>query len=177
MKNKVILFLIFGVLAFWSFGILSPTVHAQSVANCDVCGYCQGEAAPSNWEECRQCVYPETDSTIPEDETTIRGANGIPTPHPDYNYTMVGCISTKPAEFTTFLINKLIVPIVGGIAFLYLLYGAGIVATSQTEPEKLNYGKRIIYGAIIGLVFVLLSTFFIKFIAVDVFKLPGFGSQ
>lgn len=177
MKNNFLLLLIFGFLAFYIPIVLSPTVIAQSVANCDVCGYCPGEAAPSNWEDCRQCVYPETNSTIPEDETTIRGANGIPTPHPDYYYTMVGCISTKPAEFTTFLINKLIVPIVGGIAFLYLLYGAGIVATSQTEPEKLNYGKRIIYGAIIGLIFVLLSTFFIKFVTVDVFNLPEFGSQ
>lgn len=151
----------------------------QSIANCDVCGYCgsgAGEVVPSDWEDCRQCVYPATEGALPEDDLTIQGGiEGIPTPHPDYHYTMIGCISTKPSEFTTFIINKLIIPVVGGIAFLYLLYGAGIVATSQTEPEKLNYGKRIIYGAIIGLVFVLLSTFFIKFIAVDLLKLPGFG--
>ena len=168
----LVIFVFFGVLEFWSSDVLFTPVAAQGIANCDVCGYCDGGTIPTDWEQCRQCVYPDVQPNSPETGATT---NGIPTPNPDYNYTMIGCISTKPSEFTTFIINKMIIPIVGGIAFLYLLYGAGIVATSQTEPEKLNYGKRIIYGAIVGLIFVLLSTFFIKFIAIDLLKLPGFG--
>lgn len=160
-----------------SFIFYSNVSFAQSIANCDVCGYCKDSEAPTNWDDCRKCAYPDTGTSSPEEDLTIKGAEGIPTPHPDYHYTMIGCISTQPGDFTNFIISKLIIPIVGGIAFLYLLYGAGIVATSQTDPEKLNYGKRIIYGAIVGLIFVLLSTFVIRFIAVDVFKLPGFGGN
>ena len=172
MKKIVLILAIILNIVFFALPVI-----AQSIANCDVCGYCKDSEAPANWDDCRKCAYPDTGNSLAEDDLTIKGAEGIPTPHPDYHYTMIGCISTQPGDFTNFIISKLIIPIVGGIAFLYLLYGAGIVATSQTDPEKLNYGKRIIYGAIVGLVFVLLSTFVIRFIAIDLFKLPGFGGN
>ena len=63
----------------------------------------------------------------------------------------------------------------GGIAFLYLLYGSFIIATSQANPERLNYGKRVVYGAIAGVIFTLGSVFLVKFIASGILKIPGFG--
>jgi len=65
--------------------------------------------------------------------------------------------------------------VAGGIAFLYLIYGAFIITTSQSNPERLNYGRRVVYGAITGLIFTLGSVFIVKFIASGILKIPGFG--
>jgi len=56
------------------------------------------------------------------------------------------------------------------------LYGAFIVTTSQANPERLNYGKRIIYGAIAGLLFSLLSVLIVKTISSGVYKIPQLSS-
>ncbi len=97
---------------------------------------------------------------------------------------MIGCLRTNLAGGFTergaaagvvqTLLN-LIFSAVGGIAFLYLLYGAFLVLTSQADPERLNQGKRVVYGAVIGLIFTITSVFLINFIASGVLKIPGFG--
>ncbi len=174
-KAALIIFLI-----IFSLAILSKISLAQidtptpllNMANCDACGYCKDGSLPSTWEKCRDCLYPGLKGYSATENKTLEG---LPTPDPDHHYTMLGCLSTKPGEFTK-QISEFFFVIVGGIAFLFLLYGAGIVATSQSDPEKLNHGKRIIYGAIIGLLFVLFSTFIFNFIATNVLKIPGFGS-
>jgi hypothetical protein len=136
-----------------------------------------------NWEKCRNCLYPALTTYPVEQNKTLEG---LPTPNPNRHYTMLGCIAVPGTredgsfdyesmglfirQISGFFFN-----IVGGIAFLFLLYGAGIMATSQSDPEKLNQGKRIIYGAIVGLLFVLFSAFIFNFIAVEVLKIPGFG--
>lgn len=148
------------------------SVNAQGRSNCDMCGFCEGQEAniPADWEQCRQCYYPNANSN-PSSYGTIEG---FPTPEPNNHYTMIGCVSTDPGVFSS-QISSFIFNIIGGIAFLYLLYGVGIVMTSRSTPDRLNYGKRVIYGSIAGLLFVLFSTLIIKFIAVDVLKIPGFG--
>lgn len=159
----------------------APTAGAESIANCDLCGYCQGEKPPSNWEACRNCIYPALKDCggrdcAPVDNKTLQGT-GFVLPQSDQNryYTMLGCLSSQPAEFAAG-IARLLFSLVGGIAFLYLLYGAGIVATSQANPDRISQGRRIIYGAIVGLLFVLFATFILRFIAVDVLQIPGFGT-
>jgi hypothetical protein len=139
----------------------------------------------ASWKKCRDCLYLDF-SSMPLDpyENAISPTpplvdeyytlKGLPTPDPESYYTMIGCISTNPGKFTK-QITDFFFRIVGAIAFLFLLYGAGVVATSQSDPEKLNHGKRIIYGAIVGLIFVLLSTFIFNFIAANILKIPGFG--
>lgn len=135
-----------------------------------------------NWTKCQICLYPKANADPSTNVTLI----SLPTPYPDRYYTMLGCIAVPGTrEDGTFeyenmalfvrQISGFFFNIVGGVAFLFLLYGAGIVATSQSDPEKLNQGKRIIYGAIVGLLFVLFSTFIFNFIAVNVLKIPGFG--
>ena len=97
-------------------------------------------------------------------------------------YTFLGCLGRNSGGFTNqgaaggvvqSLLN-IIFSISGGIAFLYLLYGSFVIATSQANPEKLNYGKRVVYGAIAGLIFTIGSVFIVKFIASGVLKIPGF---
>ena len=143
-----------------------------SEANCDLCGYCKGQATPSSWSKCRSCLYPGIGEAQPGSNLTLIG---LPTPDPGHHYTIVGCLSTNPGEFTS-QVSRVFFSIVGGVAFLYLLYGAGIITTSRADPEKLNHGKRIIWGAILGLLFVLFSVFIIRFIATSL-GVPEFGSQ
>ncbi len=151
----------------------SPIVSGatdENIANCDLCGYCQGEKPPSNWESCRKCLYRQLNGPATSNITL----KGLPQPDQNHYYTMLGCLSTQPSEFAG-QIAQVFFSLVGGIAFLFFIYGALIIATSQANPEKLNYGKRVVYAAITGLLFVLFSTFIIRFIAVDILKIPGFG--
>lgn len=133
----------------------------ERIANCDVCGYCNGGKAPSRWETCRSCMYPGAGNAAPIDNKTLIG---VPTPDPYHYYTDLGCISTKPGEFagqiTTFFFS-----IVGGIAFLTFLYGTAVLATARSDPQQINHGRRIIMGSIIGLLFALFSIFIVKFLA------------
>lgn len=149
-----------------------PTASSVVVgeANCDLCGYCKGQPASQSWAKCRKCLYPVIgDSAAEENKTLI----GLPTPDPNHYYTSLGCLSTDPGEFAG-QAAKFFFSIVGGIAFLYFLYGAGIIATSRADPERLNHGKRIVYGSIVGLLFVLFSVFIIRFVAGSL-GVPGFG--
>lgn len=157
---------------------------ADRYAACDLCGYCPPDLLPSSWENCRQCLYPDADNnssikdTLRVDPTTNTG----PTPYQGRQYTVIGCIRSDLGSFqqegaAASVVQRLldvIFGIVGGLAFLYLIYGSFVVLTSQAEPERLNYGKRLIYGAIIGLVFSLLSVFIVNFLASGILKIPGF---
>jgi hypothetical protein len=164
-------------------------VYAQ--ATCDQCGYCPDPAnptagVPSNWKECKACLYPAasddptTGQTLQISEQGAAGHVG-PTPKPGSYFTMIGCISTgdftNPSATGGFIkpILNIIFSVAGGIAFLYILYGAFQIATSQNDPEKLNYGKRLIMGAVIGLVFTLSSLFIINLVGGDLLKIPGIG--
>ncbi|OGK23893.1 hypothetical protein A3A46_01000 [Candidatus Roizmanbacteria bacterium RIFCSPLOWO2_01_FULL_37_13] len=144
---------------------------------CDLCGYCQGQKPPSTWEKCRQCLYPAANPT-PTIGDTLRisdsGSNTGPTPYPSKAFTGIGCINANQAALSQTLLN-IIFSISGGIAFLYFLYGAFIITTSQDDAEKLNYGRRLVYGAIVGLILTLSSFLIVNFIASGVLRLPGFS--
>ena len=173
---------------------IAPTIEGQSrpaveagprFAACDLCGYCPPNPPPQSWSSCQKCLYPDINpdpagqeslAVDPETNSLIAGA-------PGRMYTFLGCITTGSGGFTEEggaggviqSLLRVIFSTVGGIAFLYLLYGSFIVATSQNDPEKINYGKRVISGAIIGLIFSLSSVFIINLIANQVLKIPGFG--
>lgn len=155
-------------------GGASPATGGQAsgTANCDVCGYCKGAPVPGSWNACGRCMYPSLvnkGSSASEDKTLV----GFPEADSSHYYTDLGCISTEPGQFAA-QISKLFFSIIGGIAFLYFLYGSATVATARSDPERLNHGKRIVYGSIIGLLFVLFSLFIIRFLAGSL-GLPGIG--
>ncbi len=154
-------------------------------AACDFCGYCQNGPIPGNWEACRNCLYPALTMYPAQANKTLEILpiiNGAPTPRLGHTYTMVGCISTNLSDFSepgaaaslTKVLLNLVFSTVGGVAFLYLIYGTFLILTSQADPERLNNGKRVVYGAIIGLVFSLASIFIINIIVTMVLKIPGF---
>lgn len=151
-------------------------VPHQTIGNCDVCGYCNGmtlQQVPARWQSCRQCIYRglgEGEVNPLENKTLIN----LPSPDLFHIYTDFGCLSSKPGEFAS-QISTFFFSVVGGIAFMFFIYGAGVIATSRSDPGRLNQGRRIIYGAIVGLLFALFSVFLLRFIATGV-GLPGLGS-
>lgn len=186
---KRLFFGIFVVL-FFSFSVpalaQSPTTGPR-LAVCDLCGYCPPNPAPANWLKCKACLYPSA-SSDPATGDTLRIAdpstNIPPTPAPGKVYTQLGCVGTNlggfqqagaAASVAQTLLN-VIFSAVGGLAFLSLIYGSFIIMTSQANPERLNYGKRVVYGAIIGAIFALSAVFLVNLLASGVLKIPGFGS-
>lgn len=185
--KKIIIFIIF----ITSITVITPLVHSQTIsappryAMCDLCGYCPPNPAPQSWAACQKCLYPNVSSDSSTKESLIINpeTNLPPTGAPGKQYTFFGCLGGASGGFTSegavgevvqSLLNT-IFGLVGGIAFLYLLYGSFIFTTSQANPERLNYGRRVIYGAVVGLIFTLGSVFIVKFIASGILKIPGFG--
>ena len=200
MKRFLIGFFFFQIAAFFVSQSLAitiptdvPTAAPSSAASsgprytaCDQCGYCPPNPAPSSWSACQKCLYPgiNSDPTTNESLKIDPSTDSPITPAAGHQYTFLGCLSTNVGSFSqqggagsiVQIILKVLFSIVGGIAFLFFLYGSFILATSQNDPEKLNYGKRVVYGAIIGLIFSLTSVLLINFLASQVLKIPGFGS-
>ena len=145
-------------------------LQAEGLINCDACGYCNGmalEKVPQRWQNCRRCLYPAfgKGDINPLDNQTIKKTQDI-IPQADmyHMYTDFGCISTKPNEFVA-QVSTFFFSLVGGLAFLFFIYGAGVVATSRSDPGRLNRGRRIIFGSIAGLLFALFAVFLMRFIA------------
>lgn len=190
MKKVFLFILVFLLSAGIINNVLSqaPTVDPNTLryAACDLCGYCPPNPAPQSWSACQKCLYPEInpdpavmDSLKVDPETNLPIA-----PVPGRQYTFLGCLGGSngftqegaAGSVVQSLLN-IVFSMTGGIAFLYLLYGAFVITTSQANPERLNYGKRVVYGAIAGLIFTLGSVFIVKFVASGVLKIPGFGES
>lgn len=149
-----------------------------------------GNPKPGNWEKCVQCLYPDIypTGTVPDpakcDSVRIIG-NAPPTPFLGRQYTMLGCIKsaggfennkgTGASTFVQALFDLLVFRVMGGLALLSLMYGGFLVITSQADPERLAYGKRVVWGAIIGLIFALGSVFIVNIIGSGILRLPGFS--
>jgi len=89
--------------------------------------------------------------------------------------TAIGCIkvdSTK--EFVTFLL-RWATGIAGGIAFILIFVSGIMILTSSGNPQKIQAGKELMTAAISGLLFLIFGAFILKFIGVDILKIPGFG--
>lgn len=87
--------------------------------------------------------------------------------------TAIGCIPTTPAGFTSKLFS-LSLGIAGGIAFLLIVVGGLQVQTSAGNPDRMNQGREIIEGAIIGLLLIILSVFILRVVGLDILAIPGF---
>lgn len=87
--------------------------------------------------------------------------------------TAIGCIPITPSGFTSKLFT-LSLGIAGGIAILLIIVGGLQIQTSIGNPDRVNQGKEIIEGAIIGLLLIILSVFILRVVGVDILGIPGF---
>lgn len=95
------------------------------------------------------------------------------TRHGDGIDTAIGCIPISSGNvFVEWLFPKLL-GIMGGIAFLLMLYGGFLVITSGGNQEKLKAGQETITSAVAGLVFAIFSLFLLQLIGIDILHIPG----
>lgn len=127
---------------------------------CDLCGACKSKGGiqkPSYWHQCRACIYNK-------DNTVKKG----------FAWTPIGCVSAQPGPIIG-TIFRLVFPLSGGIAFLILLFGGFKVMTSRGDYDQLAAGKRLMIGAVVSLLLIIFSFFIIRFVAVTILGIPGFG--
>ena len=147
---------------------------------------------PGDWKRCVKCLYPALypDASNPDPTTCDTLKINPDTNVPVYQatagrqFTMLGCLTsgtsvgftgqTGAPTFVQALLN-IVFSIAGGLAFLYLMYGGFIILTSQADPERLNYGRRLIYGAIAGLIITISSVFLVNLIGSGILRIPGFN--
>ncbi len=188
--KKLLLFLaVFSILFF-----PANDVSAQRIAECDACGYCNGRTPPENWADCAQCLYPAqyAITTDPKANETLKinedkaadNFNKPPVPAAGKYFTQIGCLGTDISSFTdasagggvlNFLLNNLIFPAVGILAFGVIIYGAFLLVTAQGDRFKIAQGKRMITSAIIGLIFTFGVVLIVNIIGSDILRIPGFS--
>ena len=158
---------------------------AERCATCDLCGFCQNNPTPGNWEKCRNCLYPLLTSNPAQNNQTLKiepTTNMVVTPQPGRWYTQIGCLSSNLGGFSQSggaaspiqMLLNFIFTITGGIALLYFMYGSFLVLTSQGEYEKLNRGKQVIIGGVTGLIISLSVVFLVNIIIGKILRVPGF---
>ncbi len=156
---------------------------------------------PQAWPACARCLYgidtegptdlaafvdAKKDSTLAIEDTvdevsgkTTPGQNPPPT-IPGKYFTQLGCFDIG-SEFdnpniSASVISQLLTIIqgvTGAIGFIYLLYGIFLILTSQGDVVKLNAGRQAVIWAIVGTVFTILAVFVVRFVAVDLLRIPG----
>lgn len=143
---------------------------------CDACGYCQNGEPPSNWINCAQCLYDSDDPNV-----TLASD-----PNPNKAYTVFGCLemgsgcdptigsdctTEGAASFTNFFLN-FFTTVIGGLAFLVMLFGGVKVLMARGDPDAMSEGKRYVYGAILGLIVVASSVLIVKLVGGSLLQIP-----
>lgn len=200
MKKMVVVFLALFALLLT---IATPTSAAKRYVTCDACGLCPKivngttssctvDFVPGDWKRCAKCLYPtlyppasnpdpKNCNTVVINEATGTVKYPVKTGR---QFTMLGCITSGSTvgftdksgapSFVQAMLNVLFT-LAGGLAFLYLMYGGFVILTSQADPERLNYGRRLIYGSIVGLIFTFGSVFIVNLVGSGILKIPGFN--
>ena len=158
-RLEVMRSLVVGIFILLLLPVVQPRLiyAAKASATCDLCGYCQGQEKPASYNSCKKCLY-SAKGTLEQEKY----------------WTVVGCLSTKPAEFVGPILN-IIFSVSGGLAFLAFIGGSAMILTSSGDPEKLNNGKSIVVSSIFGLLLIIFSIFLLRFVGIDILRIPGLG--
>ncbi len=87
--------------------------------------------------------------------------------------TAIGCIPVEIGGFVPWLMTWLF-GVAGGIAFLLMVYGFILIATSSGDEKKIQGAKETITSAIVGLLVCVFSVFILRLITVNILQIPGF---
>jgi len=90
-------------------------------------------------------------------------------------WTAIGCLPIDLPPLFQMYIFTYGIGMVGGIAFLYLIYGFFLILTSGGNAEKIEQAKQIIISALSGLILIIFSVLLLKIIGTDIIRIPGFG--
>lgn len=86
--------------------------------------------------------------------------------------TAFGCIPFEASGFAPKLL-QIIFGIAGGIAFLLMVYGFILMATSSGDEKKLQAAKETITSAVTGLLVSIFALLLFRLIVVNILKIPG----
>ncbi|MCL4338426.1 hypothetical protein M1271_01920 [Patescibacteria group bacterium] len=152
-----------------SFCSLSPCNTGTCSNGCNTCPGCPGAVHPT--VAFVPDIKPLCDQLDPQYQSKCSAclASGRKM------WTAIGCI---PLDFTALIKDYIFttgVGMAGGISFLYFIYGAFMILTSAGNTEQIEEARQIIISSLSGLFLIIFSVFLLKFIGVDIFKIPGFG--
>jgi len=88
-------------------------------------------------------------------------------------WTAIGCVQS---DLGVFISQKLLgwgVGLAGTIALLCIIYSAFQLQTSRGNPEKIKKAQEMLTSCIMGLMLVIFSVFILRFIGLDILKIPG----
>ncbi len=120
---------------------------------------------PLSNPNCRKdCVLSAGQACNPQNGD-INGAGGI--------MTAIGCVPTEPGAFVNALL-RVTTAALGGIAFLFMIFGVFQFITSAGNPDGIKKGWGLITNAIIALLFIIFAVLLLKIIGVDLLNIPGF---
>jgi len=86
--------------------------------------------------------------------------------------TALGCVPVEMDKFIAWLLPSLF-GIGGGIAFLLMIYGFILMASSNGDPKAVQGAKETVTSAIIGLLICIFAIFLLRLITIDILKIPG----
>lgn len=86
--------------------------------------------------------------------------------------TALGCVPVEIGPFVTWL-SQYIFGIAGGIAFLMMVYGFFLMATSSGDPKAVQGAKETVTSAITGLLVSIFGVFILRLIALNILQIPG----
>ena len=92
---------------------------------------------------------------------------------PNYQIdTALGCVPVEMSQFIPWL-SRYIFGITGGIAFLMMVYGFFLMATSSGDPKAVQGAKETVTSAITGLLVSIFGVFILRLIALNILVIPG----
>ncbi len=84
----------------------------------------------------------------------------------------LGCVPVEMGPFVAWL-SQYIFGIAGGIAFLMMVYGFFLMATSSGDPKAVQGAKETVTSAIQGLLVSIFGVFILRLIALNILQIPG----
>lgn len=82
--------------------------------------------------------------------------------------TAIGCIPVNSSDDLIGFFLRWGLGIIGGIAFLLILYAGFQIMTSRGDPKKLQAGQELLTSAIAGVIMLIFSVFILRVIGVDI---------
>lgn len=164
---------------------LSPQPTIPAYCSTALCGSCNDPTVTVNalCNACPQCPNYGTPKVSATVETLCKSAtvgtsnlqSCLDCANKGGIWSAIGCLPTDISDFISKYLFTYGIGIIGGVAFLYLLYGCFLILTSSGNPEQVTQAKEIITSSLMGLLLAIFSVLILRIISVDILRLPEFG--
>lgn len=92
-------------------------------------------------------------------------------------YSAIGCLPINDlGSFVTTLAFQIGLGLAGAFCILCMIYSAIIMQTSGGNSEAIGNAQKTLMSCLSGLVLIIFSVFIIRFIGVDILRIPGFSN-